>query len=148
MKKRYVAICAALLSFAVFLVVTLWGSTFGIEGGTSRALLPGSTAPINVRITNPHFYPIVVSQLTVRIASITPIHKGATCKASNFTVTQAHDFKVRLAANSTVAMKNISSATDGWPSLHLTANQAELDEGCQGATIKLAYSANGSWWTK
>lgn len=147
MKKRYAAICAALLSFAVVLVVALWGSTFGIDGNTSRALLPGSTAPINVRITNPHFYPIVVSQLTVRIASITPGHHGAVCRPSNFTVTQAHGFTVRLAANSTISMKNISPGTDGWPSLHLRSNTAKLDDGCQGATIKLAYSAAGSWWT-
>jgi hypothetical protein len=148
MKKRYVALCAALLSFAVFLVVALWGSTFGIAGGTSRALLPGSSAPINIRISNPHFYPIVVSELTVRIASITPGHKGATCKASNFTLTQAHNFTIRLDANSTVTMKNISSSTKEWPSLHLTTNQAQLDDGCQGATINLAYSAAGSWWTR
>ena len=148
MKKRYAAICAALLSFVVFLVIALWGSTFGIDGSTARALLPGTTAPINVRISNPHFYPIVVSELTVRISSITPAHKGATCRASNFTLTQARGFRVRLDANSTVTMKNISSSTYEWPSLHLTANQAQLDNGCQGATVNLAYSAAGTWWTK
>ncbi len=148
MKKRYPAIFAALLSFVVVLVIVLWGATFGIDGNTSRALLPGTTAPINVRISNPHFYPIVVSDLTVRIASITPVHKGATCRVSNFTLTQARGFRIRLDANSTVTMKSISSSADEWPSVHLTANQAQLDNGCQGATINLAYSAAGSWWTK
>jgi hypothetical protein len=148
MKKRYAAICAALLSFVVVLVIVLWGATFGIDGNTSRALLPGTTAPINVRISNPHFYPIIVSDLTVRIASITPAHKGDTCHASNFTLHQARGFRVRLDANSTITMKSISSTTDEWPSLHLIANQAQLENGCQGATINLAYSAAGSWWTK
>jgi hypothetical protein len=148
MKKRYAAICAALLSFVVVLVIVLWGATFGIDGNTSRALLPGTTAPINVRISNPHFYPIVVSDLTVRIASITTARKGATCRASNFTLTQAHGFRVRLDANSTVTMKSISTSTNEWPSLHLIGNQARLDDGCQGATINLTYSAAGSWWTK
>ena len=78
MTKRVAAFCAALLSFVVFLIVALWGATFRNRRQHSRARsLPGSTAPINVRISNPHFYPITVSNLTVRIASITPAHKGA-----------------------------------------------------------------------
>jgi hypothetical protein len=148
MTKRLAAFCAALLSFAVFLIVALWGATFGIDGNTSRSLLPGSTAPINIRISNPHFYPIVVSQLTVRIASITPGRKGETCPASNFSLRQARKFTVRLNAHSTVAMKSISPTTAGWPSVHLTGDQATLADGCQGATINLAYSAAGTWWTK
>ena len=89
MTKRVAAFCAALLSFVVFLIVALWGATFGIDGNTTRALVPGSTAPINVRISNPHFYPITVSNLAVRIVSITPAHKGAKCSPSNFTLRQA-----------------------------------------------------------
>ena len=95
MTKRVAAFCAALLSsFAVFLVVALWGATFQLDGNTSRALLPGVTAPINVRISNPHFYPITVSDLTVHIDKITPAHKGETCAASNFTLRQPAKFIV------------------------------------------------------
>ena len=148
MTKRLAAFCAALLSFVVFLIVALWGATFGIDGNTSRSLLPGSTVPINIRISNPHFYPIAVSELTVRIASITPVHKGATCSVSNFTVRQASKFTVRLDAHSSVSMNSISPTKAGWPSVHLTGNSAKLDDGCQGATINLAYSAAGTWWTK
>jgi hypothetical protein len=148
MTKRVAAFCAALLSFVVFLGLALWGATFGIDGNTTRTLLPGSTAPINVRISNPHFYPITVSNLTVRIASITPARKGATCSASNFTVRQGDRFSVSLPAFSMVTLNDISSSTSGWPSLHLTGVQSELDDGCQGATVNLAYSAKGSWWTK
>jgi hypothetical protein len=148
MTKRLAAFCAALLSFVVFLVIALWGATFGIAGNTSRSLLPGTTAPINVRISNPHFYPIVVSELNVRIASITTVHKGATCRLSNFTVHQAPKFTVRLNAHSNISMTSISPTKTGWPSVHLTGNQAKLDNGCQGATINLVYSAKGTWWTK
>src|SRR3978361_1711382 len=100
MTKRLAALCAALLSFVVFLVVALWGATFGIDGNTARSLMPGSKAPIHIRLSNPHFYPIVVSDLTVRTASVTPARKGLTCRPSDFTVRQAHDFRVRLEANS------------------------------------------------
>ena len=148
MKKRSAAICAALLSVVVVIVVVLWGATFGIKGNTSRALLPGSTAPINVRISNPHFYPIVVSDLTVRIASITTVHKGDICRLTNYTLQQAQGFTVRLNANSTITMKSISSNADNWPSLHLIGNVRRLDNGCQGATVNLAYAAAGTWWTK
>ena len=148
MTKRLAALCAALLSFVVFLVLALWGATFVIDGNTTRSLLPGSTAPIDIRISNPHFYPIVVSDLTVRIASVTPGHSGATCRVSNFTVTQVHGFRVRLDAHSTVSMNSISPSTSGWPSVHLTGNRAQLEDGCQGATINLAYSASGTWWTR
>jgi hypothetical protein len=148
MTKRVAAFCAALLSFVVFLIVALWGATFGIDGNTTRALLPGSTAPINVRISNPHFYPITVNNLTVRIASITPARTGAKCSPSNFTVRQADKFSVHLAAFSMVTLNDTSLSKSGWPSLHLTGVQSKLDDGCQGATITLAYAAKGSWWTK
>ena len=148
MTKRSAAFCAAALSFVVFLIVALWGETFGIDGNTTSALRPGTTVPIDIRISNPHFYPIVVSDLTVRIASITPAHKGATCRASNYPLTQPHTFAVRVAAFSTVTMNSISASRAGWPSLHLTGDQAKLDNGCQGASITLAYSASGTWWTR
>jgi hypothetical protein len=148
MTKRVAAFCAAALSFVVFLIVALWGATFGIDGNTSSALLPGSTVPINIRISNPHFYPIVVSDVKVRIASITPAQKGAICRPSNYTLTQANHFSVHLAPFSSTIMKSISSTSSDWPSLHLTGNLAKIDNGCQGATINLAYSADGSWWTK
>jgi hypothetical protein len=148
MTKRVAAFCAALLSFVVFLIVALWGATFGIDGNTTRALLPGSIAPINVRISNPHFYPITVGNLTVRIASITPAHKGATCSPSNFTLRQASKFTLHLAAFSTVSLEDVASSKTGWPSLSLTRVASKLDDGCQGATVNLAYSAHGSWWTK
>jgi hypothetical protein len=149
MTKRVLAFCIALLSsFAVFLVVALWGATLGLDGSTSRALTPGSTVPINVRISNPHFYPIVVSDLHVRIASITPAHKGETCRISNYTVTQSDRFSVRVAPFASVTMPTISSKTSDWPSIQLTGDRAKLDDGCQGATIHLAYSASRSWWTR
>ena len=148
MTKRVAAFCAALLSFVVFLIVALWGATFGIDGNTTRALVPGSTAPINVRISNPHFYPITVSNLAVRIVSITPAHKGAKCSPSNFTLRQAAGFAVHIPAFSSVTMDAVSSSTTAWPSLHLTGVQSKLDNGCQGAKITLAYSAKGSWWTR
>jgi len=149
MTKRLVAFFAALLSsFAVFVVVALWGGSFGLDGTTPRALHPGTTVPINVRISNPHFYPIVVSDLRVRIASITPAHKGVTCRISNYTLTQASNFSVRLDPFSSASMKSISSSSSDWPTLHLTGNLDKIDSGCQGATVNLAYSASGSWWTK
>ena len=148
MTKRLAAFCAALLSFVVFLTVALWGATFGIDGNTSSALGPGSTVPINVRISNPHFYPIVVTGLHVRIASITPAHKGAICRLSNYSLTQAKPVTVHLGPFSSASMKSIASSSSEWPSLHLTGISAKLDDGCQGATINLAYSAAGTWWTK
>ncbi len=149
MTKRVIAFCIALLSsFAVFLVIALWGATFGIDGSTSRALHPGSTVPINVRISNPHFYPIVVSDLQVHIVSVTPARTGETCRISNYSVKQGAHVAVRLAPFSAASMKSTSLKSSEWPSLHLTGNKATLDNGCQGATIHLAYSASGSWWTK
>lgn len=147
MTKRLAALCAALLSFAVFLVVALWGATFGIDGNTARALQPGTTAPINIRISNPHFYPIVVSELNVRIASITPARAGDVCRASDFTVRQARGFRAHVGAHSTVTMTSISPAKSGWPAVSLAADQAKLNDGCKGATLTLAYSAAGTWWT-
>jgi hypothetical protein len=148
MTKSVAAFCAALLSFVVFLILALWGAAFGLDGNVSRSLLPGSTAPINIRISNPHFYPIVVSELNVRISSISTVHKGATCSTSNFTVRQAHPVTVHLAPYSAVSLSSISSNSRDWPSVHLTGNQAKLENGCQGAILHLTYTAAGTWWTK
>jgi hypothetical protein len=148
MTKRVAAFCAALLSFVVFLIVALWGAQFGIDGSVSHSLLPGSTAPINVRISNPHFYPIIVSDLNVRIASITTVHKGATCSPSNFTLRQGRRVTVRLAPYSNVSLSALSKDSRDWPSVHLTGNEAKLQDGCQGAIVHLTYAAAGTWWTK
>ena len=148
MTKRFAAFCAALLSFVVFLVVALWGAQFGIDGNVSRSLLPGSTAPINIRISNPHFYPITVDELNVRISSISTVHKGETCAVDNFTVHQAQPVTVHLAPYAAVSLSSVSPSSKAWPSVHLTGNQAKLDNGCQGATLHLTYTAAGSWWSK
>jgi hypothetical protein len=148
MTKRYAAFCAALLSFVVFLCLALWGAAFGIDGNVSRALLPGSTAPINIRISNPHFYPITVSELNVRISSITTVHKGATCSVKNFTVHQAKPVVVHLAPYAAISLSKVSSSSQGWPSVHLTSNQAKLDNSCQGAILHLTYTAAGTWWSR
>jgi hypothetical protein len=149
MTKRVIAFCIALVSsFAVFLVVALWGATFGIDGSTSRALLPGVTVPINVRISNPHFYPIVVSDLQVRIASITPAHKGEICRASAYTVKQAPRVAISLKPFSSANLASVLSKSSAGPSVHLTGDLTKIDNGCQGATVNLAYSASGSWWTR
>jgi hypothetical protein len=148
MTKRFAAFCAAILSFVVFLIVALWGSTFGIDGNASRSLHPGTAATINVRISNPHFYPIVVSDLTVRIASVTPAHKGDACRAADFTIRQASNFRILLDAHSTVTVDSNAAATTDLPSLQLTGDDSKVDDGCQGATLTLAYSAAGSWWTR
>jgi len=147
MTKRVAAFCAALLSFAVFLVVALWGAAFGIDGNVEHSLLPGKTVPINIRISNPHFYPITVGDLTVRIASITPAHEGDKCSANNFAIRQAPQFSAHLPAFGAVTMKDISSSTKKWPSLQLI-DTSKLDDGCQGARITLAYAAGGTWWAK
>ncbi|HEX4400766.1 MAG TPA: hypothetical protein VHZ98_05540 [Galbitalea sp.] len=148
MTKRFAAFCAALLSFVVFLVVALWGAQFGIDGSISRSLLPGSTAPINIRISNPHFYPITVDELNVRISSISTVHKGETCSIDNFTVHQAKPVTVHLAPYAAVSLGSVSPSSQSWPSVHLTGNQAKLDNGCQGATLHLTYTAAGSWWSR
>jgi hypothetical protein len=55
---------------------------------------------------------------------------------------------VRLAAFSTVTMDDFSTAPTAWPSLHLTGVASKLEDGCQGATVTLAYSAKGTWWSQ
>jgi hypothetical protein len=148
MTKRLAALIAAIISFVVFLVVALWGATFEIDGNLSRSLMPGSTVPINIRISNPHFYPIVVSDVNVRIVRITPAHKGQTCSARNFTIVQAKPFRVSIAAFSSTTTRAIASRTAAMPSIRLTGTQSKLENGCQGAKIQLGYSASGTWWTR
>ena len=148
MTKRVAAFCAALITFVVFLIVALWGQTFGIDGGTNGVLQPGSSVPVNVRISNSHFYPIYVTGLKVRIASVTPARKGETCSASNYSLTQSRTFTARVAPFSAVSMTSIESKTSNWPSLHLIGKQGKVDDGCQGATVNLAFSASGSWWKR
>jgi hypothetical protein len=148
MTKRYAAFCAALLSFVVFLSLALWGAEFGIDGNIARALLPGSTAPIDIRISNPHFYPITVSALNVQISSITTVRKGESCSMDDFTVHQGKSISVHLAPYSAVSLSGISPSSQDWPSVHLIGNEAKLDDGCQGATLHLTYTAAGTWWLK
>lgn len=148
MTKRLAALIAAAFSFIIFLTIALWGAQFGIDGNLSRALNPGTTVPINVRITNPHFYPIVVDDVTVRIVRVIPATSGAHCVADNFTLTQGAPLTVRLDSETTTTLRAVARSAAELPSIRLTDNGSKLDNGCQGATIQLGYSASGSWWTR
>jgi hypothetical protein len=148
MTKRLAALIAAAFSFILVLTIALWGAQFGIDGTLSRTLTPGATVPINVRITNPHFYPIVVSAVSVRIVRVTPAHKGDHCGADNFTLIQGAPLTVRLGAYTKTTLHSSGADAAALPSIRLTGEQSRLENGCQGATIQLGYSAAGSWWTK
>jgi hypothetical protein len=63
-------------------------------------------------------------------------------------VHQAKPVTVHLAPYAAVSLQSIAPSAQAWPSVHLTGNQAKLDNGCQGATLHLTYTASGTWWSK
>jgi hypothetical protein len=120
------------------------GQPFTIGGISSRTLYPGgSTASIDLSLTNPNSVTIYITSLTVSLASITKPNANPThpCSAADFSLTQyTGSFPITLPPG-TKTLSQLGHATSELPSITML-NRPVNQDGCKGATLTFTYAGS------
>ncbi len=119
---------------------------FSITGNPTAPLQPGVPEGINLQISNPNTVPIVISGLTASVRSIgapeaTP---SLPCTLSDFSMQQySGPLPLTVPASSTMSLAQLGALSAEWPQVSIINRPTDQD-GCQGATVTLAYSAGAT----
>jgi hypothetical protein len=133
---------------SVKLVVQTTGKDFAISGNLSGLLAPGISRPLDLTLTNPNKKPISVTNLTVALSSITrtpaAVAHSLPCGPADYRITQyGGTYPLTVPGNASRALSGLAVPQSIWPQVTLL-DTATNQDGCKGATVKLAYSGAGS----
>lgn len=131
-------------------VSALSGPTFAVGGNATKALSPGRSTPLNVRITNPHPFPLSIHDLEVAVSVIdAPLADEAhRCDSGDFAVRQlANDVAITIPPNATRRLSELHLTRDSWPRIAMTKSKVDQDA-CRGVALTLAYSASAGMVTQ
>ncbi|MEP7192746.1 MAG: hypothetical protein ABI903_07760 [Actinomycetota bacterium] len=120
--------------------------SFTIRGNTTEAISPGVKASLDLLLTNPHAFPMSVTDLNVRVQKVSAPNADDAhpCAVGDFAVDQASaTAKITLTARSTTALSGLGLARTTWPQVGMFNRLANQD-GCKGASLTLAYTASGT----
>ncbi|ADG73985.1 hypothetical protein Cfla_1080 [Cellulomonas flavigena DSM 20109] len=121
------------------------GTSLEISGSTIRELRPGTTSPIDVAVTHRGDQAVVVTDLVVEIVDLSApqADDDRPCTPADFVLTQAPaSLAVDVDARSTARLSGTSAPPATWPRIELVDRPVNQD-GCQGATVTLAFTAVG-----
>ena len=122
------------------------GQNFTIGGSTISLMatnLPAS--PLNLTFSNPNDDAVAVSILTVAIVSVTAPNASAgfPCSTADYSVTQFSGFfPVAVPPGSSSSLQSIGYPQSAWPAVKMLETGVNQN-GCEGATVNLAFSAVG-----
>jgi hypothetical protein len=118
---------------------------FDVSGDLSTPLGPGASAPLDLRLSNPHRFPIRVFDLSVALEEATS--KPGCGATENFRVTQIaaarYDTGIWLAARQSATLSQLGVVDDDKPRvemLNLSTNQ----DACKNARLTLQYSGTAT----
>lgn len=120
--------------------------SFTIEGNATEPISPGVMASLDLLMTNPHAFPMSVTDLSVRVQKVSAPNADDAhpCTVGDFAVDQAsRSGKITLAARSTIALSSLGLESTTWPQVGMLNRPANQD-GCKGASLTLAYTASGT----
>jgi hypothetical protein len=119
---------------------------FAIAGNATAPLRPGIPQGINIQISNPNTVPITISSLSASVRSVgapnaTP---SLPCALSDFSMQQySGPLPLTVPASSTLSLAQLGASSAQWPQVSIIDRPTDQD-GCQGATVTLAYSAGAT----
>lgn len=119
---------------------------FGISGNVPGTLSPGTSAGLNLQISNPINKPLSLTNLSVAVAGVTrsaaAVAANLPCTPADFTVTQ-YSGPYPLAVPATGgSLQGLNVAQTAWPRVGMLDTSTNQD-GCKGATLQLSYSGSG-----
>lgn len=116
-----------------------------VISGSVVGLAPGATpTPVDLTLSNPNKTAISVSSLSVAVAA-TPA--GATCAASNFTVTQySGPLPLAIPAGGTIHLSDssLAIAQAQWPTVQFTDDPLHSQDACLGTSVTLNYAGSAT----
>ena len=119
---------------------------FGIAGSLPGALSPGTSAGLNLQISNPINKPLSLTNLSVAVAGVTrsaaAVAANLPCTPADFIVTQysgPYPLAVPAAGGS---LQGLNVAQTAWPRVGMLDTSTNQD-GCKGAALQLSYSGSG-----
>jgi hypothetical protein len=128
------------------LVVTKPSSVPFEISGSVTGLMPGVPQPIDLSVRNPNRVAIVITRLAVDVQSVNAPRATSAlpCTTADFSVQQfAGPYPVVVPASSAWTLSGLSIPPATLPQIQLVQRSLNQD-GCQGATVTLAYSGNGT----
>jgi hypothetical protein len=114
-----------------------------LTGRASRQITPGSSAPVNLRLTNSASYSVSVTRLTVSIHAVDAPRSDAThpCTAGDFALRQSPPgLIVRVAASASSTLLELGTSRVEWPQVGMLDTSRNQD-GCKGASVALDFHA-------
>jgi hypothetical protein len=167
--RRWAALCIALafLVCVLFLRVVLTNSygymgsswkgkgtaengglsaAFQIQGDAMGEVSPGITVPLDLQFTNPHVEAMTVTHLKVTVRKLTApeADHDHPCSLEDYELTQiASSVEITLPPSATTGFRDLHIPQKQWPRVGMIYGESDQD-GCRGATLRLAYTAFGT----
>ncbi|VXC56930.1 COG1470 family protein [Arthrobacter sp. 8AJ] len=119
---------------------------FGITGNVPGTLSPGTSAGLNLQISNPVNKPLSLTNLSVAVTGVTrsaaAVASNLPCTPADFTVTQySGPYPLAIPATGG-SLQGLNVAQTAWPRVGMLDTSTNQD-GCKGATLQLSYSGSG-----
>lgn len=117
-----------------------------IRGTPSGLLSPGRSASINLLLTNPYRWRLKLNRLVVTVTGVQAPRAGAShpCSVGDFAISQfSGSYGFSLPPRSTRSLRQLGFAAQRWPALSMLDPPVDQD-GCQGASVSLSYSARAT----
>jgi hypothetical protein len=119
---------------------------FAIAGNVAGPLEPGALRPIDLQITNPNAFPLVVKDLRASVQALSAPAATASfpCTLSDFSVQPfSGPLPLTVPASSTRSLADLGVPAAQWPQISLLDLQTNQD-GCRAASVTLAYSGTAT----
>lgn len=117
-----------------------------ITGNPGAPLEPGVAQGIDLQLTNANTLPVAISGLAASVRSISAPRATASlpCSLSDFSMQQySGTFPLTVPASSTRSLAQLGVQPAFWPQVSIINRPTDQD-GCQGATVTLAYSGSAT----
>ncbi|MEW1810227.1 hypothetical protein AB0284_05930 [Pseudarthrobacter phenanthrenivorans] len=119
---------------------------FTLSGNVPGTLSPGTSAGLDLQISNPNNKAMSVTNLSVAVAGVTrsadAVARNLSCTTTDFKVTQYSGPYPLAVPTGTSSLSGLRLATSTWPLVAMLDTSVNQD-GCKGATLQLSYSGSG-----
>ena len=120
---------------------------FALSGNVPGTLSPGTSAGLDLQISNPNNKSLSLTNLSVAIAGVTrsadTVAKNLACTAADFTLTQySGPYPLAVPPSTSSSLSTLRVAQSAWPKVGMLDSSKNQD-GCKGATLQLTYSGSG-----
>lgn len=120
--------------------------TFALAGNVPGTLSPGTSAGLDLQITNPNNKPLSLTNISVAVSGVTrsadALARNLPCAPADYAVTQYSGPYPLAAPTGTTSLSGLGVAAAALPQVAMLDTSANQD-GCKGATLQLTYSGSG-----